>query len=50
MLGLKSFASAATKIQGLELMHRIRKGQFNLLLLATQEKTTPEIWEAVMVA
>ncbi|MGF6274839.1 transposase-like protein, partial [Massilia sp. UYP11] len=26
MLGLKSFTSATTTIQGIELMHRIRKG------------------------
>ena len=30
MLGLKSFASAATTIRGVELMHRIRKGQFDV--------------------
>lgn len=36
MLGLKSFASAGTTIQGIELMHRIRKEQFDLQDLATQ--------------
>jgi transposase-like protein len=30
MLGLKSFASAAITIRGVGLMHRIRKGQFDL--------------------
>jgi len=30
MLGLKSFVSATTTIRGIELMHRIRKGQFDL--------------------
>lgn len=30
MLGLKNLASAATRIRGIELMHRIRKGQFDL--------------------
>ncbi len=29
-LGLKGFTSAATTIRGIELMHRIRKGQFDL--------------------
>jgi transposase-like protein len=48
MLGLKSFASAATTIRGIELMHRIRKGQFHLHDLATQGKTTSEVWAAVL--
>lgn len=43
MLGLKSLASAAITIHGVELMHRIRKGQFDLRDLATQGQTTPEI-------
>ena len=30
MLGLKHFRQAATTIAGIELMHRIRKGQFKL--------------------
>jgi transposase-like protein len=50
MLGLKSFTSAATTIRGIELMHRIRKGQFDLRDLATQGQTTPEIWAAVLAA
>ncbi|MGJ9420646.1 IS6 family transposase [Massilia sp. CMS3.1] len=50
MLGLKSFASAATTIRGVELMHRIRKGQFDLRDLVTQGQTTPEIWAAVLAA
>jgi transposase-like protein len=50
MLGLKSFASAATTIRGFELMHRIRKGQFNLRALTTQGQTPSEIWAAVLTA
>ena len=50
MLGLKSFASAGTTIRGIELMHRIRKGQFDLSSLSTQGRTTPEIWAAVLAA
>src|SRR5579864_2595625 len=34
MLGFKRFRSAATTISGIELMHRIRKGQFDLPALA----------------
>jgi len=30
MLGSKQFCNAATAIAGIELMHRIRKGQFGL--------------------
>ena len=50
MLGLKGFASAGTTIRGIELMHRIRKGQFDLSSLSTQGQTTPEIWAAVLAA
>ncbi|WP_020653145.1 IS6 family transposase [Massilia niastensis] len=50
MLGLKSLASATTTIRGVELMRRMRKGQFNLGTLATQRQTTPEIWAAVLNA
>ena len=50
MRGLKSFVTAATTIRGIELMHRIRKGQFDLRSLAPQGPTTPEIWAAVLAA
>ena len=50
MLGLKSFASAAITMRGVELMHRTRKEQFDLRALATQGQTTPEIWEAILAA
>jgi transposase-like protein len=50
MLGLKSFASAAITIRGAGLMHRIRKGQFDLRALATQGKTPSEISAAVLAA
>jgi transposase-like protein len=50
MLGLKSFASADITIRGVELMHRIRKGQFDLRALGTQGQTTPEMWAAVLAA
>ena len=50
MLGLKSFASAAITIRGVELMHRIRKGQFDLRAVTAQGQTTPEIWAAVLAA
>jgi transposase-like protein len=48
MLGLKSFASAAITIRGVELMHRIRKGQFDLRALSIQGQTASKIWAAVL--
>jgi transposase-like protein len=50
MLGLKRFRRAATTIAGIELMHRIRKGQFKLGKLRVKNKTAPEIWNAVLAA
>jgi transposase-like protein len=50
MLGLKQFRRAATTIAGIELMHRIRKGQFKLGKLRIKDKTAPEIWNAVLTA
>ena len=50
MLGFKRFRSAATTIAGIELMHRIRKGQFRLGKLRVKNKTAPEIWNAVLAA
>ena len=42
MLGLKHFRQAATTIAGIELMHRIRKGQFKLGRLGTKGNTAPK--------
>jgi transposase-like protein len=50
MLGLKHFRQASTTIAGIELMHRIRKGQFKLGKLRVKNKTAPEIWNAVLGA
>ena len=49
-LGLKRFRTAAITIAGIELMHRIRKGQFALSKFRTTGKTAPEIWSAVLAA
>jgi transposase-like protein len=48
MLGFKRFKSAATTISGIELMHRIRKGQFDLWALALKDTAAPAVWNAVM--
>ncbi len=50
MLGLKRSRSASITIAGIELMHRIRKGQFKLGKLRIKSKTAPEIWNAVLAA
>ncbi|MFC7632951.1 IS6 family transposase [Paraburkholderia humisilvae] len=48
MLGFKRFRSAATTISCLELMHRIRKGQFDLAKLGLGDAATPTVWDAVL--
>ena len=48
MLGLKQFRNAATTIAGIELMHRIRKGQFGLRCLGVRGRAAPAIWRTVL--
>jgi transposase-like protein len=48
MLGFKRFRSAVTTISGIELMHRIRKGQFDLSALALEDITALSVWNAVL--
>ena len=50
MLGFKRFRRASITIAGIELVHRIRKGQFELGKLRVTGKTAPEIWTAVLAA
>ena len=50
MLGFKQFRNASTTIAGIELMHRIRKGQFNLGVLRVNDKTVSSTWNAVLAA
>ena len=50
MLGFKRFGTAAIAIAGVELLHRIRKGQFNLGRLRLKGRRAPAIWEAVLAA
>lgn len=50
MLGLKSFAAAAIAIRGVELMHRIRKGQLDLRALGIHGQTPSKIWAAALAA
>ena len=48
MLGFKWFRSAAIVIAGVELLRRIRKGQFNLGRLRLKDRSTPAVWNAVL--
>lgn len=50
MLGFKLFDQAAVTIAGVELPHRIRKGQFNLGRLRLRGQTAPAIWKSVLSA
>ncbi|NML98546.1 IS6 family transposase [Paraburkholderia sp. RP-4-7] len=50
MLGFKRFRNAATTVAGIELMHRIRKGQFRLNGLYLKDTTMPAVWNAVLAA
>jgi len=42
------FRSAATTISGIELMHRIRKGQFDLCALGLKDTAAPSVWDAIL--
>jgi transposase-like protein len=48
MLGFKRFRSAATTISGIELAHRIRKGQFDLAKLGLKDAAATAVWNAVL--
>ena len=50
MLGFKFFDRAAVTITGIELLHRIRKGQFALGRLGVQGRAAPAVWNAVLAA
>jgi transposase-like protein len=48
MLGFKRFRNAAATISGIELMHRIRKGQFNFSMVGLKDTAAPAVWDAVL--
>jgi transposase-like protein len=50
MPGFKRFRGAAITLAGIELMHRIRKGQFNLVKLSLKDTAAPAMWNAVLSA
>jgi transposase-like protein len=50
MLGFKRFRNAAITLSGIELVHRIRKGQFSLSKLGLKDTAAPAVWKAVLSA
>jgi transposase-like protein len=48
MLGFKRFRSAAITISGIELTHRIRKGQFDLAKFGIKDAAAAAVWNAVL--
>jgi transposase-like protein len=50
MLGLKRVRSASITIAGIELINRVRKGQFKPGGLRIKDNRAPEIWNAVLAA
>ena len=50
MLGFKQFRHAAITIAGIEVMHRIRKGQFGLRRFGVRGQAASAIWNAVLEA
>ena len=50
MLGFEWFTTATITIGGIELLRRIRKGQFDLGRLRLKDRSTPAVWNAVLAA
>jgi transposase-like protein len=50
MLEFKRFDHAATTITGIELIHQIKKGQFDTSTLCPPQTRAPQMWESVLAA
>jgi putative transposase len=50
MLGFKQFGNAAVTISGIELAHKIKKGQYDITGLEVDKGKDPQIWEAVLAS
>ncbi len=50
MLGFKRFANAAVTISRIELIQKIRKGQFNISDISQEGMQVEQVWEAVVAA
>jgi transposase-like protein len=51
MLGFKNFSNAAVTVSGIELVQKIRKGQFDTSAVTVREGVrVPHMWDAVLAA
>jgi len=50
MLGFKRLSHTTITITGIELVHQIKKGQFDVTALCSSVMRTPQVWEAVLAA
>ena len=50
MLGVKCFAHAVITISGIEVVHQIKKGQFDIAAFCPPQTRTPQIWESMLAA
>ena len=50
MLGFKSFSNAAVTLSGIELVQKIKKGQFDTSSISQAGALVPQVWEAVLTA
>jgi transposase-like protein len=50
MLGFKRFRTAGITMAGIELLCRIRQGQFRLNGLCLKDRSMPDVWNAVLAA
>jgi transposase-like protein len=50
MLGVKHFAHAAITISGIELVHHIKKGRFDISGLCAHQARPPQDWDSVLTA
>jgi len=48
MLGFKRLRNAAITISSIELMRRIRKGQFDLSPLGLRDTASPIVWNTII--
>jgi putative transposase len=50
MLGFKKFENAVVTISGIELVHKIKKGQFDTSELRLEGARAEELWQAIVAA
>lgn len=50
MLGFKIFGNAAVIIRGIELAHKIKKGQFDTSELNLEGARAEELWQTILAA